>query len=82
MILRARAVVPVARPPIEDGAVKILGKHIVWVGRWSDMPAGENDEITDLGDAVILPGLINAHCHLDYTLMGGKLPRRGALRIG
>jgi cytosine/adenosine deaminase-related metal-dependent hydrolase len=26
----------------------------------------------DLGDMVVLPGLVNAHCHLDYTDMGGQ----------
>ncbi|HXG48177.1 MAG TPA: amidohydrolase family protein [Methylomirabilota bacterium] len=29
----------------------------------------------DLGDVVLLPGLVDAHCHLDYTAMAGKLPR-------
>ena len=28
---------------------------------------GEGKEIVDLGDSILLPGLINAHCHLDYT---------------
>ena len=29
---------------------------------------------TDLGRAVLLPGLINAHCHLDYTGLAGQIP--------
>ena len=28
----------------------------------------------DLGDVVLLPGLINAHCHLDYSRMAGLIP--------
>src|SRR5205823_9391567 len=27
----------------------------------------------DLGDVALLPGLVNAHCHLDYTDMAGEL---------
>ncbi len=27
----------------------------------------------DLGEVVVMPGLINAHCHLDYTLMRGAI---------
>lgn len=74
MILRARAVLPLSSPPIEDGAVKVHGKQIVWVGRWADLPSGDQTDVTDLGETVLLPGLINAHCHLDYTSMAGKLP--------
>jgi aminodeoxyfutalosine deaminase len=74
MILRARAVVPVSRSPLEDGAVKIVGRNIAWVGRWADLPISDRVDVTDLGEAVLLPGLVNAHCHLDYTNMVGKLP--------
>jgi cytosine/adenosine deaminase-related metal-dependent hydrolase len=30
--------------------------------------------MVDLGEQVLLPGLINAHCHLDYTCLRGKIP--------
>jgi len=30
----------------------------------------------DLGDSVLMPGLINAHCHLDYTDMAGQIPQQ------
>ncbi len=29
--------------------------------------------ILDLGEVILLPGLVNAHCHLDYTNMAGEL---------
>jgi len=75
MILRARIVVPVSRPPIEDGAVCLSGDRIMWVGRRAEVPASHvYGEETDLGEVILLPGLVNAHCHLDYTGMAGQIP--------
>ena len=74
LLLRARVVVPVARPPILNGAVAIAAKRIRAVGPWKDFCGGHKVETVDLGDAILLPGLVNAHCHLDYTAMAGELP--------
>jgi aminodeoxyfutalosine deaminase len=74
MILRARIVLPVSRPPVENGAVQIAGNRVVRVGRWSEFAPGERGEVLDLGNCILLPGLINAHCHLDYTNMAGLVP--------
>ena len=73
MLLRARVVLPVSRPLIGDGAVAIAGNRIQAVGRWKDLRAEHRGETFDLGDAVLLPGLINAHCHLDYTDLAGEI---------
>jgi cytosine/adenosine deaminase-related metal-dependent hydrolase len=72
MILRARTVVTMDGPPIENGAVRVRGERIIEVGKFSDL-AG-TDEIVDLGNHILLPGLINAHCHLDYSCLRGKIP--------
>jgi len=74
IVLRARFVLPISRPPIENGAVRVAGKRIVAVGRWRDAAAGGGGQAVDLGETVLLPGLVNAHCHLDYTRMAGELP--------
>ena len=74
MILRARVVLPLTSPPIKDGAVLIYGNRVARVGRWKDLSGDDRDEVFDLGDTVLLPGLINAHCHLDYTDMAGQFP--------
>lgn len=73
-VLRARVVVPVSRPPIEDGAGVVADGRIVSVGRWQDIPRDARIAATDLGETALLPGLVNAHCHLDYTGMAGQLP--------
>ncbi len=73
LLLRARVLIPIARPPIDDGAVVIAGNRIRAVGRWKDLSRGHSGEVADLGEAIVLPGLVNAHCHLDYTAMAGEL---------
>ena len=74
MILRARHVLPLSGPAIRDGAVRISGRRIHAVGRWRDLSGVNDRQIIELGDAILLPGLVNAHCHLDYTDMAGQFP--------
>lgn len=74
MILRSRLVLPISQPPVEDGAVRISNNRVVEVGQWKDFNRADADEIIDLGESILLPGLINAHCHLDYTDMAGHVP--------
>jgi cytosine/adenosine deaminase-related metal-dependent hydrolase len=76
VILRARTVLPIAQPPIENGAVLISENRIRAAGPWKDLKlrSHSNEKIFDLGEVVLLPGLVNAHCHLDYTDMAGQLP--------
>lgn len=71
MILRARWVLPIERVPIEDGEVVVEGERIVEV-RPSPTDRVAND-VRDFGDAILLPGLVNAHAHIDYTVMRGLL---------
>jgi cytosine/adenosine deaminase-related metal-dependent hydrolase len=59
---------------MDDGAVLISGNRIRAVCRWRDVPLRAEDEVVELGDTVLLPGLINAHCHLDYTDLAGEVP--------
>lgn len=75
-ILRSRAVLPICRPAIENGAVAFSGERILTVGRWKDVQKKFSGMIVDLGETLTLPGLINAHCHLDYTDMAGLFPPR------
>jgi aminodeoxyfutalosine deaminase len=74
VLLRARVVLPVSQPPIREGAVLVSGRRIAAVGRWRDLSGHSRSKTVDLGEAVLMPGLINAHCHLDYTDMAGQFP--------
>lgn len=73
MILRARAVVTMDGAPIENGAVAISADQITDVGDFEEIRAKNAGEVVDLGEQALLPGLINAHCHLDYTCLRGKI---------
>ena len=74
MIIRARVVVTMDGPLIDNGALATSGDQIVDVGKFSEVSKRQsNQEIVDLGEQVLLPGLINAHCHLDYTCLRGKI---------
>ncbi len=65
-MLSADWVVPVEGPAIRDGAVAIEDGLIVAVGSSAEIGAGERYR-----DAVILPGFVNAHSHLEYAVYGG-----------
>jgi len=72
VLLRARIVLPVSQTPIVDGSVKVFRGRIVAVGPWRDFSASVRKQTIDLGEVVLLPGLVNAHCHLDYTGLAGE----------
>jgi len=74
MIIRARIVVTIDGAPIENGSVAVSGNRIVDVGRFDDIKTRNAGDTVDLGEQLLLPGLINAHCHLDYTCLRGKIP--------
>ena len=70
MRYHARWVLPITQPPIENGTVVERDGRITYVGPRDRAPAGDD---YDLGDAILLPGLINTHTHLELTAMRGFL---------
>ena len=76
VIYSARWLLPIVSPTLEDSALAIDGSTIVAVGpRGEIVSAFPNSPIEDFGQAAILPGLINAHSHLELTVMRGFLER-------
>jgi len=70
--LKARWVFPVSGEPIPDAAVTIEDGRIAAVG----MPA-PGAPVEDLGNVAILPGLVNAHTHLEFSDLAAPLGRPG-----
>jgi len=72
--ISAEWIVPVASRPIRRGVLRGRGAVIEQVG-----PAGEvapAKKHADLGRVAVLPGLVNAHTHLELTHLRGKLPQQ------
>ncbi|HZF76320.1 MAG TPA: imidazolonepropionase [Acetobacteraceae bacterium] len=62
---------------VEDGAVAVRDGRIAWVGPRADLP-GAAREVTRLGGALVLPGLIDCHTHLVF---GGDRAREFEMRL-
>ncbi|MFQ6112124.1 MAG: amidohydrolase family protein, partial [Nitrospinota bacterium] len=68
MIYRAAFILPGAEDPIRDGALRVSGGRVEEVAPVASLSAHHpQEEVVDLGQAVIMPGLVNAHCHLGLT---------------
>lgn len=71
-IYRATWVLPIVSDPISDGAVAIAGDTIKAVGTFSDLTAAmPGVEVIDFHDAMLLPGFVNCHSHLEYAAFRG-----------
>ena len=67
-------VLPISSEPIRGGAVAIDGKRIVGVGTRDEIERQFlAADVTDHGNAAILPGFVNCHSHLEITSMRGAL---------
>ncbi len=82
-LYRGSSVLTMSSPPISDGGLAVRGSEVLAVGRWKDLLSEHPAAIQeDLGEVILMPGLINAHCHLDYTMMRGALFGGGHLQNG
>ncbi|MEZ5317664.1 MAG: amidohydrolase family protein [Vicinamibacterales bacterium] len=73
-LLSSRWLLPIDRPPIHGGWIDVADGRIRRLGQGA--PPGPAE---DLGDVAILPGLVNAHTHLELSWMAGHVPPAGSL---
>ena len=84
ILYRAAWILPIVAPPIRDGSVLVQDGRIVGVFAEPSpiriqqrAGAGQEEpslEVIDLGDVAVLPGLVNAHTHLELSWMRDKIP--------
>jgi cytosine/adenosine deaminase-related metal-dependent hydrolase len=70
-IYHAAWVLPVLSPPIRDGWVAVDRGRIVDAGSAREGPGAAGERV-DLGEAVIMPALANAHTHLELSWLRGR----------
>ena len=63
--------VPIVEPPIRDGWVAVDRGRVVAIGRGA---LGEAEGVRDLGRVAVLPGLVNAHTHLELSYLRDEIP--------
>lgn len=91
ILYRAAWILPIAARPIRGGSLLTIGGRIAGVFDGPSLPAGfgaelqddageaQSIETIDLGDVAILPGLVNAHTHLELSWMRGQVPPSDSL---
>ncbi|MCI5221257.1 MAG: amidohydrolase [Candidatus Electrothrix sp. AR4] len=65
---RAPWLLPVSRPPVRNGGLAVQSGRILELGRFNEVARNHpGAEVVDYPDAVLMPGLINAHAHLELS---------------
>jgi aminodeoxyfutalosine deaminase len=71
-VYRAQWLLPIVAPPVRDGWVSISQGQVHDVGSGRP-PRGRGVQTHDLGRAAVLPGLVNAHTHLELSWLWGRV---------
>jgi cytosine/adenosine deaminase-related metal-dependent hydrolase len=76
-IYAASHLLPVSSPPIEGGAVAVRDGRFVAVGKLSELTAAYSAPVSEFPGSAIIPGLVNAHSHLELTHFPSWKIRKG-----
>ena len=81
LLHRATWVLPIVRPPIRDAWVLVDSGRVLAVGSGEELAHARQqragsaiEEVTGEGSVAIMPGLVNAHAHLELSWMRGLVP--------
>ena len=72
-LFRAPWLLPIEHEPIRDGWIAVDAHRIVAIGGRGETPPAGFPEVAVTG-AAILPGLVNAHAHLELSWMRDQVP--------
>ena len=64
-------ILPISTPPIEEGVVVVDNQGVIQqIGTRNDFPSAD----MEMYNGILIPGLINTHCHLELSHMKGLCP--------
>jgi aminodeoxyfutalosine deaminase len=73
-LILARQILPITSPPIHNGGLAIKSGRIVDVGtRKTILQKYPGSRVCDLGGAILMPGLVNAHTHVELSHLRGMV---------
>jgi len=77
-IVSSSWVIPIDRPPLSDGAIALDDDGTVrMVGSRAAVRAEFSSAPEERADGVLVPGLVNAHCHLELSALAQTIPGGG-----
>jgi len=79
-LVSAPWVVPIGAPPLREGALVLdAGGAILELGPRASLKAAHGALPESRGEGVVLPGLVNAHAHLELSALAGRVPGGGGV---
>jgi len=67
-------ILPISEPPIRDGWFAVDRGRVVALGAAGKRVLSDGARVVDLGQAAVLPGLVNAHTHLELSYLRDEVP--------
>ena len=62
-------ILPIGEPPIRDGWLALDRGRVVALGAAGKRVLADGAQVVDLGDVAVMPGLVNAHTHLELSYL-------------
>jgi cytosine/adenosine deaminase-related metal-dependent hydrolase len=67
-------ILPISEPPIRDGWFAVDRGRVVALGAAGKRVLSDGARVVDLGHVAVLPGLVNAHTHLELSYLRDEVP--------
>src|SRR3954469_19168854 len=67
-------ILPISEPPIRNGWLAVDRGRVVAIGAAGKRVLSDGAQGVELGDVAVMPGLVNAHTHLELSYLRDEVP--------